>query len=154
MLALAPRVRSYPVLLPESLGRERQAAHRRPRRSPLVRAVAVVMLVVAPAVFYVWQSTRAARTGYSILSLQQEIAGLEADNARLTATVTALRAPDRIERIARTELGMAPPRQQQLAALALPPLAVAVQDVPRLSLWQRLGAWLRGGEAVAGESPR
>lgn len=146
MQAALPRLRSFPVVHPE------RVVHRRVvRRRSLVRAVAVTALIMLPAVLLVSQRTHAAKTGYAILTLRQEIEALQADNARLLATVTALKSPDRIERIATSELGMVTPRQQQLATLTI--TSVAAQEAPRQSLWDRFGSWLRS-EAEASESPR
>lgn len=157
MLALASRTRVYPVLLPERLPLRRPApygARRRARRSPAVRALAVAAIVVLPAIVYVWGETQAARSGYAILSLRQEVGALQTDNARLLATVTALKSPDRIDRIATGELGMVPPKHQQLAALTLPPAVLATHDVPGPSVWNALARWLGISEAEARESSR
>lgn len=154
MLALAAKTRSYPVLLPDVAVRERRAGvsrRRRLRLSPLTRLLVAAVLVIAPAVTYVQQSTTAARTGYAILALRQQIDVLQAENARLVAAVSALRAPDRVERLAVQDLGMVKPRQQQMAALTLPSAVVAAQPTPS-TLWQRLGALLLRHEAAAAES--
>ena len=119
----------------------------------MAAAMVVAALAILPALLYVYQRTEAAATGYSILRLQRELAGLESEHARLQATVSALRSPQRIERIATTELGMAPPRQRQLAAITTAP-AVATSPAPPRSLAQRLGAWLGFGEAQAHELER
>lgn len=150
MLALAPKGRIYPVLLPDRPAAGR-APVRRPRRRPLANVVVAAVLLVAPAVVLVAQRTDAARTGYEIFALQHDVAALQADNARLLATVTALRGPERIERIATRELGMTLPRPQQVAALPVPAPRVLAVDVAPLTIWERLGAWLGRSEAAAGE---
>lgn len=114
MLALVPRLKTYPVLLPESPAREhrtRPAVRRRPL-APATRMLVVAACLVLPAIAYVHQAALAARTGYAILELRQDIKALQIENARLVADVMALRAPQRIERIASHDLGMAPPRGQ------------------------------------------
>lgn len=154
MLAIAARSRTYPVLLPSS-GPGVRSTHRTRRRlraSPPVRALVAAALVVVSAVAYVSQSTAAARTGYAILTLQQDIERLQVENARLVAMVTALRSPDRIARVALGELGMVKPGPQQLTALTLPAPEVAAVPAPAPSLWQRLGALLLGRAAAASET--
>lgn len=153
MLAVAVRTRSFPVLMPEEGAREhgRRSTRRRARLTPLGRALAVALLVVAPALAYVAQSTASSRTGYAILTLRQEIEALQAENARLVVAVTALKSPERIERVAAARLGMVRPSPAQMAALALPAPAAVVPVAGSLTLWQRVGALLLGREAAASE---
>jgi len=150
MFALAPRSRTYPVLLPDRPSIEREPARRRTRRRPLPTIVAVAVIAVLPAVTLVSQRTAAARTGYVILGLRQQVEELEAEHARLVATASALRAPDRIERIARADLGMLTPRPQQVAALPITTPTRAIAG-PSPSAWDRLAAWFIRSEAAAGE---
>jgi len=112
MFALAPRSRTYPVLLPDRPSAEREPARRRTRRRPLPTIVAVAVIAVLPA--------------------------------------SALRAPDRIERIARADLGMLTPRPQQVAALPITTPTRAIAG-PSPSAWDRLAAWFIRSEAAAGE---
>ena len=93
---------------------------------------------------------RSSRTGYVILGLRQQVEVLAAENARLLATTSALRAPDRIERIARADLGMLTPRPQQVAALPITTPTRAIAG-PSPSAWDRLAAWFIRSEAAAGE---
>jgi hypothetical protein len=101
------------------------------------------------------QRATRAETGYAILRLQRDLAGLRAENARLHSVVSALKSPQRIERYAVTELGMAPPRLQQLAAVTVEP-AIARVDPPaeRRGALRLLGEWLWRGEAEARERAR
>ncbi len=151
MLALAPRPRTYPVLLPDRPGPDREPVRRRARRRSLSSVVTVAIIAVLPAVTLVSQRTEAARTGYAILALRQQIGALQAENARLVAAATALRAPDRIERIASTDLGMVTPRPQQVATLRVIPPTVAAVAVPPPTFVDRLAAWFVRSEAAAGE---
>jgi len=153
VIVLDRRSRSYPVIMPDRRLRDRPTPRRRLRRHPMAAALVVAALAILPALLFVYQRTEAAKTGYSILRLQRELATLESEHARLQATVSTLRSPQRIERIATSELGMVPPRQRQLAAITTAP-AVAQQSSPARSLAQRLGAWLGLGEAQAHELER
>src|SRR3989304_3021636 len=107
MIALDRRTHAYPVVMPD----------RRLRGPP-------------PPRLYGSQRTEAAAPGYSTLRPHRELAGLESEYARLQATVSALRSPQRIERIATSELGMAPPRQRQLAAITTAPAGAASPPPP------------------------
>jgi len=141
--------------MPDRRLRDRPAPRRRFRRSPMAAALVVAALAILPALLYVFQRTEAAKTGYSILHLQRELARLESEYVRLHATVSTLRSPQRIERIATSELGMVPPRQRQLAAITMAP-TIAAEPPPATarSLLQRVGAWLGLGEAQAHEPRR
>ncbi len=150
MLALVPQSRLYPVLLPPQAAGGGATPARRRRRS-MASVVVAVAVVVLPAVVLVAQRTHAARTGYAILALQGEVQTLQAENARLLAEVAALRAPDRIERIATTQLGMVPPRPQQVASLPVAPPARAVARGPEPSVLDRVVGWLVRTEAAAAE---
>ena len=152
MIAFDRRKSAYPIVMPDRRLRDRPTPRRRFRRNPMAAAMVVAALAILPALVYVYQRTEAAATGYTILRLQRELAHLESEYARLHATVSALKSPQRIERIATSELGMVPPRQRQLAAITTAP-AVAEAPAP-LSLVQRLGAWLGFGEAQAHELER
>jgi cell division protein FtsL len=121
------------------------------RRNPVTRALIVAAVVFLPAIIYVSQRTDAARSGYAILRLRDEVSSLQTDNARLLATVTSLKSPERIEHIAVHELGMVAPRQQQLSALSLPHLGLASHEIPTPTMWTRLANWL-AGEAEAREA--
>lgn len=148
MLAVAKKSTIYPVLLPRKVER---SAPRRVRTSPAVRTVAVALLILLPALSYVYARTQVARTGYAISQLQRDVAVLEADRDRLTAAAAALKTPDRIERIATAELGMAPPRQQQLASLPVSSAAAEPVETGRRTVWDYLRSVL-GGEAEAHEA--
>ncbi len=149
MLAYAQKSRIYPVLVPQ---RSERAAPRRARTGPAVRAVAIAVALMLPAVLYVYEQTQIARTGYLILRVQGEVDALQAERNRLLAAATALKTPERIEHIATADLGMVPPRQQQLATITLAPAAAARPSrTAGPSVWDRLRAWL-GGEAEAHEA--
>ncbi|HET6781621.1 MAG TPA: cell division protein FtsL [bacterium] len=117
----------------------------------MTRALIMAVVVLVPAVVYVSQRTEAARSGYAILRLRDEVLTLRSDNARLLANVTTLKSPERIEHIAVYELGMVAPRQQQLSALSLPQLGLASHETPTTSMWTRVANWL-AGEAEAREA--
>lgn len=145
MQAVIARPRIYPTEVRRTPAR----SVRRPRRRPLAIAGAFAILIVVPAILLVSLRTQAASTGYKILALRQEIDALQSDNARLLVTATALRSLDRVERIATTQLGMTPPRQQQVAALTIAQPPAAARTVPKASLWQQVTGWLGAGEAEA-----
>lgn len=114
-------------------------------------AMATVVVLALPAIVLVALRTEASRAGYAILALHHEVETLRVENARLQASASALRAPDRIERIAKVQLGMLTPRAQQVASLPVAAYAGAVAVVPPPTVWDRMAAWFVRSEASAGE---
>jgi len=151
MIAERRRERLYPVFLPDRSAHA-SAPSRRRRRSPIAGVMVVAVLFFLPALLYVAQRAHRAETGYTILRLQGDVAQLRADHARLLSKATALKSPYRIEHYATSKLGMAPPRQPQLAAITVKP-AIARVAVPaeRFSVLRVIGAWLGRSEAEASE---
>ncbi|HEV2438624.1 MAG TPA: hypothetical protein VGX97_01010 [bacterium] len=106
-----------------------------------------------PFIAYVAAVSNAAHIGYQILHLSKDIAALETDHERLQASASSLRAPDRIERLAVTRLGLRSPGAHQIAAIWLSHTAARPDD-HRAGLWQRLGAYFNRSEAQAAPAPR
>lgn len=156
MLAFERQHQVYPVLLPESWAEGGEATRRRRRRYPVVAALTIAALAVLPFIAYIAAVSNAAHIGYQILHLSQDIAALEMDHERLQATASSLRAPDRIERLAVTRLGLRSPGAHQIAAIRVPYAAAAspAPDDRPAGLWQRLGAYFHRSEAQAAPAPR
>ncbi len=71
-----------------------------------ISTVALGALVLAGALFYVWQHTRVVRLGYEMERLRETRAQLVQDSKALRLEIGQLRALKRVEEIARTRLGM------------------------------------------------
>jgi cell division protein FtsL len=155
MLAVSRPKNISPVLHPQHWGPEgREATRRRRRRYPTISALTIAALTVLPFIAYVAAESQTAHIGYQILHLTQDISALETDHERLQAIASSLRAPDRIERIAMTRLGLRAPSAGQTAALVLAPIEVRHNPPLRLGLWQRLGAYFNRSEAAAASAER
>jgi cell division protein FtsL len=115
----------------------------------MMTALAIAALAVLPFLAYVAAVSNAARIGYQILTETQDIAALETDHERLQAIASSLRAPDRIERLATTRLGLRAPGAGQIAALPLPATTARRDDRGGPALWQRLGEYFHRSEAQA-----
>jgi cell division protein FtsL len=154
MMALRTQTRS-PVLFSEHRGPNwEEATRRRRRRYPIISALTIAALSVLPLLAYVAAVSNAAHIGYRILQETQDIATLETDHERLQAIASSLRAPDRIERLAMTRLGLRSPGAEQIASLELPPIAARRDDRGRPGLWEWLGAYFSGSEAQAAPPSR
>ena len=79
------------------------------RQRELWRSLAVGVCFVAVILFSAWQNFELLRYGYEIEQMEQERSEELDLNRHLRLEIQTLRAPRRIERIATTELGLAPP---------------------------------------------
>ncbi|HXX39645.1 MAG TPA: hypothetical protein VEP50_16100 [bacterium] len=139
-----------PLLVSEPWGlRGREATRRRRRRYPTIATLTITTLIVLPFVAYVAAVSNAARIGYRILQENQEIAALETDHERLQAIASSLRAPERIEYLAVTRLGLQPPNVGQIASLSVPAPSLRRDAQRAPGLWQRVGEYFHRNEAVA-----
>jgi cell division protein FtsL len=79
-----------------------------------VKKFAVLIMIVlagfALCMLYTYQATRTITMGYQIDNLQSGIAKLQATNGQLQLQVAELQAPERIEQVATTKLGMQEPQ--------------------------------------------
>jgi len=155
MLAAERSERLYPVWLPDRVPARPSGLRRRLRWNPVAGAMVTAVLLTLPALLFVSQRATRAETGYAILRLQHDLSGLRAENARLHSLASAMKSPQRIERYATTELGMAPPRLQQLAAVTVGPAIARLEPpVEHRGVLRLLGDWLWRGEAEARERTR
>jgi cell division protein FtsL len=155
MIAPQRRTHLFPVWLPDRTNRGQPVMRRRLRVHPMVGVTVVAVLLTLPAVLYVSARAYRPEAGYAILRLQGERARLRAENARLTLRAAALKSPQRIEHYASTELGMAPPRQRQLATITVgPAIAQVAAPIEVPSVWHTLASWFGRSEAEARERPR
>jgi cell division protein FtsL len=73
-----------------------------------------VLLAIAALTFYVWHQAAIINLGYQSSQTQERIARLEEDIRRLETKKTELLALDKVDRIARDELGLSEPRPDQV----------------------------------------
>ena len=81
----------------------------RERHREMWRSVSVGVFLVAVLVFFVWRQVELLRHGYELGDLQAELATQEKANEQLRVQIEILRAPDRIEALARRQLRMVTP---------------------------------------------
>ena len=85
-----------------------------------VTAMAILMmgLLVGAGLFCVWSRTEVVREGYALVGLNQELRRLAAEQERFKLEAASLRAPDRIEAIAKTQLGLQFPTPEQIRTVS------------------------------------
>lgn len=80
------------------------------------------VLVLAGALFYVWQHTRVVRLGYEIERLRETKAALQQEHKSLRLEMGQIRSLRRVEEIARTRLGMVTPKPGQVVLIPEAPI--------------------------------
>ncbi|HEY6873751.1 MAG TPA: cell division protein FtsL [Geobacteraceae bacterium] len=97
----APRIRKIDVMLG--------------RRTDLFPYLMVVMvLLTLVSIFHVWSRVKVIDMNLQIAEITRQIKEQEQEQNRLKLEVASLKTPARIEALARGELGMALPTEQQM----------------------------------------
>lgn len=100
------------------LGRQK-ARLRRDARDMSFFYVAVIAVAIA-ALFlfaYLWSRTTVIHIGYDISKANADRSELTGKHKRLKLEESALKSPERVERVARTELGMSYPTGSQVVRI-------------------------------------
>jgi cell division protein FtsL len=83
-------------------------------KKEILLAAACVLLAIGTLTFYIWQQSVLINLGYEASKLEKIKAGVEEDIRRLDTEKATLLALDKVERIAREELQLSSPRQDQI----------------------------------------
>lgn len=94
------------------------------------RLVMLGALISLCAFLYAWQHFETIQLRYQLESLRSERAQATELNQELKLEVAGLRAPGRIDVIARKQLGLTAPIPGQVAPMELPPNAVMAEARP------------------------
>ena len=79
--------------------------------------VGLCLVILAGALFHVWQHIHVVRQGYAIERLRAVHAGLVQENKALRLEAGQLRSLRRVEEIARTRLGLVTPKPGQVVLI-------------------------------------
>src|ERR1039458_8647833 len=94
------------------------------------RLVSLGGLIALCALLYAWQHFETIQFRYHLESLRSERSHAAELNQELRLEVAGLRAPERIDIIARRQLGLTAPVPGQVAPMELPPSAVLAEARP------------------------
>jgi cell division protein FtsL len=86
----------------------------RPRLLPLFGYLAVLLAV---SLFFVWARITVVNLEYDISSLGSRLREVGQENRKLRLESAHLRNPERLERVARTELGLRMPTLEQVIVI-------------------------------------
>jgi cell division protein FtsL len=92
----------------------------------LLPTVMIVVMLVGASLFYVWCRLQAVHLAYPQTRTAVKIQGLEKENEELRGQVAQLKSPERIERVAREQLGLSYPSPDQIRILDLEPGPIRV----------------------------
>lgn len=81
------------------------------------RFVCLVIILCLAGLAYAWSAYRVVQLGYRISQLETEQARAHDLNRKLRIELVSLRSPERIEKIARTELGLVRPPADRVVVL-------------------------------------
>lgn len=87
------------------------------RSGRVVRTVAMVIILAAAGLTYVWSAGRVTALSYEIAELENGIAEAEELNRKLQVELASLTRADRLERVARTRLGLVRPQAERVIVL-------------------------------------
>ena len=82
------------------------------RRRRMVRLyMTAILLLSLMFILYIWQSTKMVEIRLRLQELDRKIETLDTNNAVLRADISRLQSLNRIEKVAKTELGMVVPKR-------------------------------------------
>jgi len=95
-----------------------------------VQVISLGALIALGAFLYAWQHFETIQLRYQLESLRSESSQARELNQELKLEVAGLRAPERIDMIARRQLGLTAPVPAQVTPMDLPPNAVVAEARP------------------------
>ena len=95
-------------------------------KNPLVSAILVAAPIVLASLFYVWTHITTVELGYALSRESTRHKSLLEENRALRVEVAALRAPERLERVAKTGYPLAPPAKEQIVHIDASPRSVGL----------------------------
>jgi cell division protein FtsL len=84
------------------------------QKKEILLATACLLLAVATLTFYIWHQAALISLGYQIGKLESDILRLEEDIKKLETHKASLLSLDRVDKIARDELNLVEPKEEQI----------------------------------------
>lgn len=76
--------------------------------------VSCTVIVIFILTFYIWHQMESVRIGYETGELEEKVLALRKEVEKLEAKKSALLSLERVEKIAKEELNMVEPKEEQL----------------------------------------
>jgi cell division protein FtsL len=106
------------------------------------------LMIGAALLFCLWVRSHITQMGYEIQRLQEQQAALERTRSALIVQEQTLKYPERLEQIAREELGMSPVRLSQLLPQGIPGTETAGSTALAMASVSRSGGAIRRGTPI------
>jgi cell division protein FtsL len=84
------------------------------RRPNLLPVLGFISLLLAVSLFFVWSRVQVTGLEYEISQLESSLRGVQQETSNLRLEAASLSNPERIERVARKELGLHLPSAEQV----------------------------------------
>jgi cell division protein FtsL len=84
------------------------------RKKEIMLVVVFTVIVVFVLSFYIWHQMESVRIGYTINELNKKIKELSEEVEKLEAKKSQLLSLERVEKVAKEELNLAEPREDQI----------------------------------------
>jgi cell division protein FtsL len=84
------------------------------RKKEIMLVVAFTVIVVFVLSFYIWHQMESVRIGYTINELKKKVKELSEEVEKLEAKRSQLLSLERVEKVAKEELNLAEPREDQI----------------------------------------
>jgi cell division protein FtsL len=79
--------------------------------------IIVMVMITLVSIFHVWSRVRVLELGLKLTEASQMLKDAQQENNRLRLEVASLKTPGRVEALAKGELGMALPTNQQVVVV-------------------------------------
>ncbi len=86
-------------------------------RPNLIPVLGFISLLLAASLFFVWSRVQVTTLEYDISQLESTLREMRQETASLRLEAASLRNPERIERVARKELGLRLPTSEQVVTV-------------------------------------
>lgn len=83
-------------------------------KKEIILVVFCIIIVISILTFYIWHQTESVRIGYEIGELEEKVLYLRKKVEKLETKKSTLLSLERVEKIAKEELNLVEPKEEQL----------------------------------------
>ncbi len=83
-------------------------------KKEIILVVFCIIIVISILTFYIWHQMESVRIGYKIGELEEKVLNLRKEVEKLETKKSTLLSLERVEKIAKEELNLVEPKEEQL----------------------------------------